>query len=1531
MALGDSSIPEVRVTYFAGTFVRHPLSIAAACATLQYLKQAGPELYQALNERAAHLATSLNEYFKHSGAPLEINNCGSLFYLSFTAESRFSSLLFFYLREKGVHIWEGRPFFVSTAHTDEDVALVVQAFTESVAEMQDAGFFPPPGPGGSVTKPKPKHAGNLGGREVATAIHANPPEPTLSNMPYEFPLTEAQMEIWLATRLGNEASQAFNENILLQFKGMLNLDAMRSAVQRAVNRHDALRTTFGHDGSYQRVNPPSAIDIPLIDLSQIDDSNRKTRFDDLVSRELQQPFDLVNGRLVRASILRLEPDEHFLLITAHHLVCDGWSIHVFLSDLSALYDPLGTAIDLPKSVPLREYAAWQVKQESSPEGLATERYWLDRFNDSLTAVKLPTDRPRPPFRTFNGSCERLTIEKTLHAGMKQLGARHGCTAFTTFLAAFKILLHRLTAQDDIVVGIAIAGQSTIGIHSIVGHCVNTLPLRNRIEPTHNFIEVLKSVNHSFLDAYEHQNYTFGTLVKKLNLSRDPSQTPLISVMFNVDQELQGLNFGGLDFELQPDPNPHVNFELSFNLFEKQGRLILECEYNTDLFDANTIRRWIGHYENLLREIVGDPNQPISALILLSAAERHQLLVEWNVTERDYPKDKCLHQFFEAQAEQTPDVVAVVFQEQRVTYRELNQRANQLAHYLQKQGVGPEVLVGICVERSLEMMVGLLGIWKAGGAFVPLDPTYPRDRLALIVEDSQLSVLLTERKLLDRYSEHRAQILCLDQDGEEFVHKSVANPVSGVTTQNLAYIIYTSGTTGNPKGVMIEHKSLVNYLCWFNESPLTKNLGSLPAITRLTFDASLKQLFAPLLQSRAVWILPDHVIKEPVDFLKTLEARGTVGLNCVPTFWSTLLDAMELTGAIKPMELLSSLFLGGEQLDKSLIDRTFKAFPEVKLWNLYGPTETTANAIVGKISRGGQVSLGHPIANTKIYILDSYLQPVPIGIPGELHIGGAGLARGYLNRLELTNERFIPSPFSSKPDERLFKTGDLARYRPDGNIEFLGRIDNQVKIRGFRIELGEIEAVLNQHPGLRETVVTAREDVPGDKRLVAYILPKRGPAPAIRELRSFLKEKLSDYMVPSAYVVVDSLPLTLNGKVDRRALPDPGRTEQQEYNEYVAPRDQTERVLCRVWSEILNVKRVGIDDDFFTLGGHSLLAAKVFARLDEEFGHSIPLGVLFTAPTVRLLAGRYRVSVESKGSSVIVPIRADGTLSPLFAAPGVFGNVVGFADLARELGSEQPFYGLQSVGLDGVDAPLESVVSMAKLYIRQVRSVQARGPYAIIGACFGATVAYEMARQLLEEGEEVAFLGLLSPTDREGNGDHENYLSIPRAYKRTIALSNFLGQRSRLYLKEMDSLNACDRIKYIKSKVASLGALVADRKKFNGVQRELNQIEVYRANLRALDHYQRGLLKGRLRALEIFEPLHEATSVQEPLDWTVFWNGLTKLHQVPGKDSGDMLSSRNVRSIAALLSARLRAAFDLELGPLRQKNTKENRGISSRAN
>jgi glutamate-1-semialdehyde aminotransferase/acyl carrier protein len=612
---GDDSVPEAAVTYFAGTFVRHPLALAAASSVLRHLKERGPELQETLNKRASRLAQDLNQHFTENGVPIHLENCGSMFHFNFLEESPFSSLFFFYLRDKGIHLWEGRPTSISTAHTDGDLAFVLRAAEECVAEMQEAEFFPksPTNPSAISSKSRPASTNGIAPhREIADSASGSTATVSVAR---EFPLTESQMEMWLATQFGDNASQVFNENILLRLKGKLDLDAIRNSIQQIVDRHEALRTTFSADGEYQRVSPFLSIDVPCVDFCHLDRESREAELENLLTCKFQEPFDLVNGPLVRARIIKVSVEEHLLLLTAHHLVCDGWSIHVILQDLCAMYSAAcqGISADLPAPMQFREYASLEREHQRTPEGLKTEQFWLGQFAGSIPVLELPTDRPRPRFQSFRGGQQRICIDDALHSGMKQLGARRGCTAFTTFLAAYKILLHQLTGQNDIIVGIEMAGQSVVGEDILVGHCVNTLPLRSQIPSTGSFSEYLKVLNGRFMDAYEHPSYTFGSIIKKLHIARDPSRTPLISAMFNMDQELTGLDFVNLDFELCPDPNPYYNFDLSFNIFEMKGRLVLECEYNADLFRSQTIRRWIGDYQTLLKGIIAHPDLPISII------------------------------------------------------------------------------------------------------------------------------------------------------------------------------------------------------------------------------------------------------------------------------------------------------------------------------------------------------------------------------------------------------------------------------------------------------------------------------------------------------------------------------------------------------------------------------------------------------------------------------------------------------------------------------------------------------------------------------------------------------------------------------------------------------------------------------------------------------------------------------------------------------------------------------------------------------
>jgi amino acid adenylation domain-containing protein len=904
---------------------------------------------------------------------------------------------------------------------------------------------------------------------------------------------------------------------------------------------------------------------------------------------------------------------------------------------------MGKSSPLP-ALPIQfaDFAQWQRAWVQGAEAETQLAYWQKKLAGSPSVLALPSDRPRPARQSFQGAAPLVELPLHLCEALRAWSRQEGVTLFMTMLTAFVALLWRYTGQHDICVGSGIANRRRRETEGLIGMIINNLVLRTELSGNPTVRQLLGRVRETTLEAYAHQDVPFDKVVEALQPERNLSHNPLYQVMFGFhdapmpDVELPGLNVsvlvglsnGSAKFDLNVIVIPHFvqHVGLHPGAVDAAG-LTLLWEYSTDLFDAPTISRMIGHYQALLEGMVANPQQHIAALPLLTEVERRQLLVEWNDTRRDYPQHQCLHRLFEAQVQQTPDAVAVVFEDASLSYQELDQRANQLAHHLRQRGVGPETVVAIRVAPSLDMLIGLLGILKAGGAYVPLDPAEPKARLAFMLEDTQAAVLLTQQRLVEDLPAHAAQVVCLDADWEVITRESEENPQAPVTSHHLAYVLYTSGSTGIPKGVMVEHRSLVNYLHWVNDGLLGDTVHHLPTTTRVTFDASLKQLFAPLLRGSDVWGLPGDVVIQPNVLLAALGKRRQVGLNCVPLLWKAVLEAIESRQAVPPVESLTALFLGGDRLDKELVDRSFAVLPQVQIWNLYGPTETAANAIVARLAPGDEVTIGQPISNTQAYVLDRYLQPVPVGVPGELYIGGDSLSRGYRNRPELTAEQFIPNPFSQEPGARLYKTGDLARYRPDGNIEYLGRLDDQVKIRGFRIELGEIEGVLRQYPGVQEVVVLASGDEPGDpaaalgvgKRLVAYMVADQEHAPTTTALRRYVQEKLPSYMMPSVFMRLDALPLTPTGKVDRQALPAPDWSKPELHGTFVSPRTPVETRLANIWAAVLGRERVGIHDDFFALGGHSLLATQVMSRLHSAFQVALPLPSLFETPTVAGLA------------------------------------------------------------------------------------------------------------------------------------------------------------------------------------------------------------------------------------------------------------------------------------------------------------------------
>jgi amino acid adenylation domain-containing protein len=1045
------------------------------------------------------------------------------------------------------------------------------------------------------------------------------------------PSTEAQREIWTAVQMGDDASAAFNESISLTLEGELDTRAYHAAMQELVARHEALRTTLSADGVTLCVAARLEIPIPSTDLSALDVRERDVRVRALLKGEVETPFQLEHGPLFRTQLVRLGPASHLSTFTAHHIVCDGWSMAVMLRDLSELYSAKrrNTTATLDPATPFGEYARGERVFEGSPEYEASERYWMQKLSGSLPTLELPLDGPRPPAKTYSSIREDYLIDPSLVERVKKVGAKNGASFFTTLLGAFYVLLARLSGSDDLIVGIPAAGQSVTGQPDLVGHCVNTLPLRASIDPAQPISAFLKQLRTTMLDAYEHQRCTFGSLIKKLSITRDPSRLPLVSVLFNVDQAVSGdaLKFEGLRATYRSTPRSFENFEIFINAAETRGRVVLECQFNTDLFSTETIHRWLAAYEELLRGIAQDDTCPIGAIPILPDDERSKLVYLWNATFADFPRDIAVHRLFEAQARRTPDAVAVVSEGTSITFAELDARANQLARRLRGAGVRRETLVGLALTRSVDMVVAISAILKAGGAYVPLDPAFPRDRIAFMIDDSKMSVIVTEERVSAELPPGDAHLLHIDT-GRAAIEAESRAPLDAsdddATPESLAYVIYTSGSTGKPKGVMVPHRAVVNFVTSMAREPGLTEKDVLLAVTTLSFDIAVLELHLPLSVGAKIVLATRDTATDGVALASHIAKHGVTVMQATPSTWRLLLAA-----GWKGSDSFKVL-VGGEALPRDLAGELCRRAGSV--WNMYGPTETTVWSTCHRVTNPSRILVGKAIANTTVYILDERMIPVPIGIPGELHIGGDGVTRGYLHRPELTSERFVTDPFSGDPTSRLYKTGDLARFLPDGNIEYLRRNDSQVKLRGYRIELGEIEASLTVAPGVKQAAVSLREIAPGDVRLVGYVISE-GTPPSDAELRAHVRKTLPDYMTPQHFVRLTVLPLTPNGKLDRKALPAPSLDEDDQ-RAHREPRTPTETAIVEVFREVLGVKRVSVDDNFFDLGGHSLLAAQAFSRLQQRHGIALPLRRMFEAPSPEALARL----VESQAKSDVAPVK-----------------------------------------------------------------------------------------------------------------------------------------------------------------------------------------------------------------------------------------------------------------------------------------------------
>jgi amino acid adenylation domain-containing protein len=1030
------------------------------------------------------------------------------------------------------------------------------------------------------------------------------------------PLSFAQERFWFLNRLQPQ-STTYNVVIALRLSGALHVRALEAALGEIVRRHDVLRTTLQErdDAPVQVVAPFAGFTLPMEDLSELGAAVREEEIQRRTTHEFALRYDLSIGPVLRPSLLRLDSQEHVLLLGLHHAVTDGWSRQVLFRELSMLYTACQDA-DGQISSPLPElpmqyadYAVWQ-RARLSGEGLARElTYWRERLAGAPTLLPLPTDHPRPAVQTSHGAHEPLELLPAVTSQLEALARKESVTLFMVLLGAVQVVLAKYSGSDDVVVGSPIAGRTRTELEPLIGFFVNTLVLRTSLAGDPTFRDVLRRVRDVTLGAYKHQGLPFERLVAELQPHRSLSYSPLCQVMVSLRPAQASLpELAGLRVQEVPVGSEATDFDLVVGFAAHAEGLRAVLTYNTALFRQGTARGLLGHLARVLRQVATEPDVRLSRLTLLDDAERHQVLKEWNRTYAPYPADRCLHELIEEQAARTPAAVAIVCERDTLTYRELDVRANRVARHLRRLGVGPDVRVGLCVERGPEMIVGMLAVLKAGGAYVPLPATYPADRLAFMLHDAHIGVVVIQERARPVLPMHDGiAVVSLDDDDATETEPARAIPAAHrAVPENLCYVMYTSGSTGFPKGVMVTHGNAVNVLTW-----AARTFGMGPAtcaaqVTPPSFDISVLEIFAPLIAGGQVAVVPEDDRRHGRRLAQRLVEDGVNLMQTTPSAWRSLVDARWSPPA------RFRILCGGEEMPVDLASAFASA--EAEAWNVYGPTETTIWSCAHSLDRrvSGRIPIGTPLANTRAYVMDDRGEPMPVGVPGELWLGGAGVARGYVGRAGLTADRFVPDPFGD-PGTRLYRTGDRARWRADGTLEFLGRLDAQVKIRGFRIEPGEVEAALATHGDIREARVIVREDVPGDPRLVAYVV---GNAHA-EMLREHVRRLLPDYMIPSAFVFLPALPRTSTGKLDPKALPAP---DIEPVDDYVPPRTALEEVLAGIWGEVLGLARVGVTHDFFVLGGHSLAAMRVVSRIEDVLGVELRLRMLFETPTISELAG-----------------------------------------------------------------------------------------------------------------------------------------------------------------------------------------------------------------------------------------------------------------------------------------------------------------------
>jgi amino acid adenylation domain-containing protein len=1303
----------------------------------------------------------------------------------------------------------------------------------------------------------------------------------------------AQRRLWFIDQLRPRSCE-YNLPFAMRISGELNIPALERSFSLLIERHEVLRTTFrACDGEpIQFVAPPQNVTLPITDLRGLEWSERS-----LIEAAAWIPFDLAEGPLIRASMLRVDDREHVLNINLHHIIFDHWSDKILMDELIEGYKAFSEGRepvlpDLP--IQYADYAHWQRDFLRRKEFEEQFRYWCEQLAD-LPRLQLPTDYANSRFQTSKGANEAIELSRQLADALKMLSRSEKATFFMTVLAAFKVLLSRYTGQDDIVVGSPIADRGRADVAPLIGLFLNTLVLRTKLDGNPTFREVLRRVRHMSLEAYRHQNLPFDTLVEALAPKRDLTQNPLFQVAFVlVDSQPGTYAMGDLKCDRIAVEDRTAKFDLTLMFLDDQDGLHGYLNYNANLFEAETMRRMGGHLSTLLEEIVANPDARISELSILTKREREQLIIDWNRTGTEFPRDACITEIFESRAALAPAAMAVEHETTRWTYRELNERANQLSHTLRDVGAKPGAFVGLCLERSAELIAGMLAILKTGGAYVPIDPEYPAMRRSLMLEN--VPYLLTTKKLASQFADCAAHVICIDD--QSILSAERTNLPLLANGDDLAYVLYTSGSTGKPKGVAIPHRA-VNRLV-LNTNYIVLDASAVVAQTsNCCFDAATFEIWGALLNGARLVIINKDLALSPTAFVEEIKWRG------ITTIWLTTslfnIMAQHTPDAFADMQ---NVLFGGEAADARSVAAVLKHGAPRHLVNGYGPTETTTFAACYEVHSVPEnaltIPIGRPIANTTIYLLDNYRNPVPVGAAGEIYIGGPGLARGYISEPNLTAERFVPDPFSHEPDARLYKTGDLARWLPDGTIDYLGRIDKQIKIRGFRVEPGEIEVALKLHPAVRDAVVEVFGQSSEDKRIVAYLAGK----PSLlkdADVREFLKSRLPDYMLPQTIVVLENLPINSNGKIDRRALPAP--TAIWSNTEKVLARDSLETQLVAIWEKVLKVHPIGVTDDFFELGGHSLMAVRMFLEIEKTLGKSFPLATLFGTPTIERLAEKVREETRETDWAPVVAVQLQGNRIPFFAIHGRDGNVLFYRKLSECLGKDQPFYALQSQGLDGKPITRTTVEEMAEYYVQEIRKVRPRGPYLLGGYSFGGVVAYEIARRLRIAGEEIAFLVLF---------DAFNPATPPRLRSMTERIRQLLNDPSTIAPNRLFQFAArrtggkmgATLLKW--NEIFHKMLLGWKAKNERNVSIELLGLHVRMVHESAFQAYRPLPYDGKIT---LFRPsIHPAGYEFDPdLGWNGLVNGGVEIHIVSG-DHDTIFSDENAPSLAEKLEKCIRAAF-----------------------